>query len=200
MATKKNGNGGKVDVPEMRKLAKGYGIKFVGRGQDEVLTEVLDAIEKEYGEHEKEEDFEEWKKANEAKIKFHIDNTREEGEAEGTDAEPPEPLEPPEPAPKDKGGKPLQAAKAKVKAAKAKVAAKPKKADKMSFTRVEAFVSAIKKGGVKEKLIATTDAEYVKKGGASNEKESLWIVNYGLKFLTALEYVAEKDGRFTLIK
>ena len=196
--TSKGGNIMGINVAEMRKIAKGYGIKTAGRKEAEVLAEVLDAIEAEYGEEEAGKNFKAWKVENKDKIAFHKDHSKMEGG--GT----PPPEEEPEPEPeedkdaKGKGakGKSLAGAKAKAQEAKAKVAEK------------KAAAPAKKKGPVREgptkksiviELVSRKSGATIEQMGEAITKAGLGDLEQNLKtaklWLPKWGFVVTKDDK-----
>lgn len=197
MAAKKNGKEEVkgLNLPEMRKFAKSFGIKVTGRGQAEVLGEVLTAIEAAYGAAEEDAGtFEAWKTENKAMIQFHIDNQEAVPATEPVPESPPEKVISAEETPEEvhavvnKKGAALAKAKAKAAAAKGKVAGKKaeKKEKKMTGVRapagtgIGAFIrEGLKKGTFKGKTNKEIAEIVVKKfpGAQTNGGCVSWYAN-----------------------
>jgi len=71
---------------------------------------------------------------------------------------------------------------------------KNKKGNIQSFSRIDSFCEAIKKGGNQNKLIDSSNNIYVDYGGSDNKKESAYIVKIGINILQKLDLLENKEG------
>ena len=99
-------------------------------------------------------------------------------------------------APKDKNPSPSKAAPP-VKAEKAPKAENPAKVAKTPrFTRGDALIASLKKGGDARTICANIDEIYIANGGKENTQESKWIFGIMFPILIKINAIVEKDGKF----